>query len=66
MLNVKLYRIALGYTQQEMADYLNIARQTYAMKETGKSSFNDQEKQDLKKLFKRIDKNVTIDELFFS
>ncbi len=50
MLNVKLYRIALGYTQQEMADYLNIARQTYAMKETGKSPFNDQEKQDLKKL----------------
>lgn len=64
--NVKLYRIALGFTQRQMANYLNIARQTYVKKELGNSPFNDNEKIKLKDLFKKIDCDVTIDKIFFS
>lgn len=64
--NVKLYRIALGFTQRQVASYLNIARQTYVKKELGNSPFNDNEKIKLKELFKKIDDDVTIDKIFFS
>lgn len=64
--NVKLYRIAIGYTQKQMAIYLNIARQTYVKKELGNSPFNDKEKIKLRDLFRKIDSEVTIDKIFFS
>lgn len=64
--NVKIYRTALGFTQNQMASYLDIARQTYVKKELGHSPFNDYEKVKLKDLFKKIDNDVTIDKIFFS
>lgn len=64
--NVKIYRTALGYTQKQIANYLNIARQTYVNKESGKSPFNDNEKMMLKDLFKKIDSEATIDKIFFA
>ena len=59
------YRAMLGLKQRDIAAKLNISSQSYSNKENGKNNFNDQEKIILKKLFSQIDKNLTIDDIFF-
>lgn len=66
MRKVKKWRNYLGMTQKEMAKILGISRQAYSAKENGKYSFNDREKSLVKELFKEIQKDITIDEIFFS
>lgn len=63
--NVKLLRIALKMSQQEVAEYLEITRQTYQLKESGNRAFNDKEKIKLKELFIEVKPDITIDQLFF-
>lgn len=63
--NVKIYRLIIGLTQKELAEYLNISRQSYSMKEIGNNSFKDEEKIKLKSLFKKVDNDITIDKIFF-
>ncbi|MFS1033383.1 helix-turn-helix transcriptional regulator [Enterococcus casseliflavus] len=58
------YRTMLGKTQLEMSEILNISRQAYSMKENGKISFKDNEKQKIKELLLSIFPTITIDEIF--
>lgn len=62
------YRRFLGYSQKEIADFLNISLQAYWRKENGKTPFNDNEKIQLVKLFKNKLKSTTptIESIFFS
>ncbi len=60
------YRTMLGKTQLEMSEILNISRQAYSMKENGKISFKDNEKQKIKELLLSIFPTITIDEIFFA
>lgn len=62
---LKGYRTMLGYTQNEMAKLLDISRQSYYMKESGKTPFTDSEKVIIKKEIATIFPNITIDEIFF-
>lgn len=59
------YRVALRLKQSDVAKKLNISRQAYSEKERGNIPFKDSEKVFLKELFKEVDKNITIDTLFF-
>lgn len=63
---LKGYRTMLGYTQQEMAVLLDISRQSYYMKENGKTPFTDIEKVIIKKEISKIFPDITIDDIFFS
>lgn len=65
MNKVKGYRNMLGLTQQEMADKLNISKQSYNRKENNKTNFNDLEKQKIKTVLQEIDEKITIDFIFF-
>ena len=54
-----------GYTQQQMADMLNISRSTYTYYETGKSQPSFQNLKKLREIFE-IDYNTILDfEYFF-
>lgn len=66
--NLKLagYRKMLGKTQFEMAEVFSISRQSYYLKEKGKTAFNDKEKLIFKNLLKPIFPNITIDDIFFN
>ena len=57
-MNIKEYRIKRGYTQEQIAELLNIKQNTYSNKENGKRAFTIEEIKLLKKLLK-----VTYDEL---
>lgn len=59
------YRTMLGKTQLEMAKVLNISRQAYSMKENGKISFKDKEKQKIKEMLMPMFPKITIDDIFF-
>lgn len=59
------YRVFLGMTQKDVANYLNISPQSYSNKENGIRSFNDHEKLKLKTLFLQVDSDLTIDKIFF-
>lgn len=63
---IKGYRTMLGFTQSDMANKLGISKQSYWLKERGKTPFNDNDKIIILNIFKRIDPNLTIDTLFFS
>lgn len=63
---IKGYRIMLGYTQQNMADLLDISRQSYYMKENEKTPFTDMEKVIIKREIANLFPNITIDEIFFN
>lgn len=60
------YRVMAGFKQKEMAEVLSISRQAYSEKERGNIPFKDSEKIILKNIFKGINKDITIDEIFFS
>lgn len=55
----------LNFSQKDIAKYLNITPQSYSNKERGFRNFNDDEKMKLKKLFNKIDSDLTIDDIFF-
>ena len=57
-MNIKEYRIKRGYTQEQIAELLNIKQNTYSNKENGKRAFTIKEIKLLKELLK-----VTYDEL---
>ena len=57
-MNIKEYRIKRGYTQEQIAELLNIKQNTYSNKENGKRAFTIEEIKLLKELLK-----VTYDEL---
>lgn len=60
------YRVMLGFTQKEMAKNLHIkTQQQYNLKENGKSSFSDEEKQLFKMLLVPYFKDITIGQIFF-
>lgn len=59
------YRAMLNMSQKDMANYLDISPQSYSNKERGIRIFNDQEKLKLKKLFREVDPELTIDTIFF-
>lgn len=59
------YRVHLGMTQKDLANYLNISTQSYSNKENGRRAFNDTEKIKMKVLFQQINRELTIDNIFF-
>lgn len=59
------YRNMMMLTQKEVADYLEITPQSYSNKERGYRPFSDEEKLKIRKLFQRIDPEITIDSIFF-
>lgn len=66
MIKVSLYRKKANLTQQDMADYLGISRNSYYLKENGKIDFKDVEKIKIQHFINSyLDLNLTIDELFF-
>ena len=63
---IKQYREQLGMTQQEMADELGLSRQNYHQKENSLRKWADSDKVKIRELLrKKLDTNVTIDELFY-
>ena len=57
-MNIKEYRIKRGYTQEQIAELLNIKQNTYSNKENGKRTFTIEEIRKLKRIL-----NTTYDEL---
>lgn len=62
---IKGYRNMLNLSQAEMGEKLGISKQAYHNKETGKTSFKDDEKQIFKNLLLPVLPNVTIEDIFF-
>lgn len=62
---VRYYRQALGKTQKEMSELLNIHHVVYGRKERMLVSFTDKEKVKLLNYLKEYFPNETIDSLFF-
>ncbi|MBO0479315.1 helix-turn-helix transcriptional regulator [Vagococcus fluvialis] len=60
------YRRMIGHTQKTIAKELGISKQSYWMKETGKTPFTDKEKLKFKLMLKPLFPTITIDEIFFS
>lgn len=60
------YRRMLGYTQKDMAEALNISKQSYWLKENKKVSFSDNEKIKFKELLVPLFPNISIDQIFFT
>lgn len=65
MTRLKGYRTMLGLSQVDMAKLLNISRQTYSNKETGKVEFTDAEKRIIKAKLSELEVSPTIDFIFF-
>lgn len=65
MCNVSAYRKFAGFTQQEMAQYLDISISSYRNKEGERTAFNDFEKVKIKNLVSDYFPDITIDEIFF-
>lgn len=59
------YRKMLGMTQMQMAKEFGISKQSYHLKEKGKTSFSDNEKVKFKILLMPLFPDITIDEIFF-
>ena len=57
-MNVKEYRVKMGYTQEQVAKLLNIKQNSYSRKENGKRAFTIDEIKKLKEIL-----NATYDEL---
>lgn len=62
---IRAYRHALGKTQKEMSELLNIHHVVYGRKERMLAAFTDKEKVILLNYFKEYFPNETIDSLFF-
>ena len=57
-MNIKEYRVKMGYTQEQIAELLNIKQNTYRNKENGKRALTIEEIRKLKRIL-----NTTYDEL---
>ena len=57
-MNVKEYRVKMGYTQEQIAELLNIKQASYGRKENGKRAFTIAEIKKLKEILQ-----VTYEEL---
>lgn len=66
MNTLKGYRVMLGLTQTAMAKKLDISKQSYNNKETGKTAFTDDERVAIRDMVRDIKPDITIDELFYS
>lgn len=62
---ISRYRKAIGFTQKTMAEKFGISTQAYYRKEKGHTPFNDSEKIVLREMFREINPNITLEELFF-
>ena len=62
---IREYRYAIGKTQKEMSELLNINHVVYGRKERRVVAFTDKEKVTLLNFFKEYFPNETIDSLFF-
>ncbi|MGX7112554.1 transcriptional regulator [Gemella cuniculi] len=62
---VRAYREALGKTQKEISEVLNINKIVYGRKERGLAPFKDAEKVALLNFFKPYFPSTNIEELFF-
>jgi len=62
---LRSYRMFLLMTQGDMARILNISRQSYSNKERGVTPFTDNEKLKIRNIIRKVDKSVTIDDIFF-
>lgn len=51
-MTLKEYRVKNGYTQKEMANFLNIKQNSYSRKENGRRQFTIDELLALEKVFK--------------
>lgn len=58
-------RKAVGVTQSEIAEYLNIAQITFSRKESGKSEFKRTEMEKVTTFFKKYYPDITLEEIFF-
>lgn len=66
MNKIKEYRERISMTQRELAEHLGTTTQTISNKENGRTSWNDKEKLEVRKLFRdKLDPEITIDELFY-
>jgi DNA-binding XRE family transcriptional regulator len=59
------YRNMIPLTQIEMAKELNISELTYRNKEQGKVPFKDFEMVKFRELLKKVQPNITIEDIFF-
>lgn len=64
-MRVRGYRTMLGLTQEQISKLIGISKQSYSLKERGRIKFSDNEKVKLKKIFKEVKNDITIDEIFF-
>lgn len=62
---VKGYRQMLGYTQDEMAEVLNISKSSYFLKESGEREFTLSEAKAFVAEVQKVDKFVTVEHIFF-
>ncbi|MDQ8760235.1 helix-turn-helix transcriptional regulator [Streptococcus ruminantium] len=62
---IRGYRNMLGMTQEQISKKLKMSKQSYHNKETGRSSFSDEEKLAFKKMLLPLFPNITIEDIFF-
>lgn len=65
MNKLKGYRVMLGLSQGDMAEKLNISKQSYYKKENGYTPFARDEMLAIRDMFSGIRSSITIDEIFF-
>ena len=63
---IRGYRNMLKLSQEEMGTYIGVTKQSYHLKETGKTKFTKEEMKKIKKLLLPLFPCITIDEIFFS
>lgn len=64
MNKVKSYRTMIGYSQEAMANALEISTLSYRFKESGERQFTQDEMIKFLNEVKKTDKNVTLDNIF--
>ena len=62
---IRGYRNMLGLTQEQLGKKLNISRQSYHNKESGKTRFTDSEKMTFKNLLIPLFPNINLEDIFF-
>lgn len=65
MNKVKAYRVMANLRQVDMAEKLGLSKQAYGSRERGQTNFTIEEMKKVKEIFETVDKNISIDEIFF-
>ena len=60
---LKGYRVMIGKTQEELANYIGVSRETYINKESGRTKLSASEAVRLVEYFKSYGLGITVDEL---